>query len=227
MNSSRIRTIRRDKNLSGTRVAAQLGITPQYYYDIEKGLRNLSADMALSLAKLFDVSVDYLLARTEVTGNSETESLQQIEIDATTDLTVFAKRLSVEMSKKELTVDRVAEFIERTPDFVKNMLDKPSKLPAFGTLQKLAEITGVTSDYLCGYTSDPRGYAQGVQSSDSIDLKEFVTKNRVLNYGGDKMELDDEEQAEIDDFLRVAWMTVKQKRREKAKRGNSRIDKPE
>lgn len=63
--SFRIREIREAKKLSGIEVAQNLNISPQYYYDIEKGKRNLSADIASKLASYFDVSIDYLLGRTD------------------------------------------------------------------------------------------------------------------------------------------------------------------
>lgn len=59
----RIRTIRKARKLSGTSVAEKLGISPQHYYDIERGENRLSADNAVKLAKVFDVSLDYLLGQ--------------------------------------------------------------------------------------------------------------------------------------------------------------------
>mgnify|MGYP001286505023 FL=1 len=59
--SNRIRKIRREKDLSGTEVAERLGISAQYYYNIERGKRSLSAEMASKLAKIFGVTTDYLL----------------------------------------------------------------------------------------------------------------------------------------------------------------------
>lgn len=53
------------KKVSGIAVAKKLGITPQYYYDIERGDRNLSAEMAAQLSDMFGCSVDYLLGRDE------------------------------------------------------------------------------------------------------------------------------------------------------------------
>lgn len=58
---SRIRGLRKLKGLSGITVAQRLGISAQYYYDIEKGRRNLSSEIAAKLAKIFGVTVDYLL----------------------------------------------------------------------------------------------------------------------------------------------------------------------
>lgn len=55
-----------NKKLSGINVAKQLGITPQYYYDIEKGERTLSAETASKLADIFHTTTDYLLGKTDV-----------------------------------------------------------------------------------------------------------------------------------------------------------------
>lgn len=64
-----LRSTYRDSNgkkLSGYFIAQQLGITPQYFYDIEKGERNLSAENASKLADIFGVTVDYLLGKDDV-----------------------------------------------------------------------------------------------------------------------------------------------------------------
>lgn len=58
------------KKISGITVAKKLGITPQYYYDIEKGDRNLSSEHASQIADFFDVSVDYLLRKTDIPNRS-------------------------------------------------------------------------------------------------------------------------------------------------------------
>lgn len=59
--SERIRKLRRSLDLTGADVAEKLGISTQYYYNIERGRRKLSAEMALKLAEIFGVSLDYLL----------------------------------------------------------------------------------------------------------------------------------------------------------------------
>lgn len=65
MEKNRIRWIRRDRDLSGKVIAEALNITPQYYYEIERGEKRLSADMLAKLAEYYDVSTDYLLGRTD------------------------------------------------------------------------------------------------------------------------------------------------------------------
>jgi transcriptional regulator with XRE-family HTH domain len=59
----RIREIRQKRDISGVEVANKLGISPQYYYDIERGKKNLSADNAVQLADIFKVTLDYLLGK--------------------------------------------------------------------------------------------------------------------------------------------------------------------
>ncbi|MUG24738.1 helix-turn-helix domain-containing protein [Paenibacillus macerans] len=62
---NRIREIRNQRNISGTDLADQLGISPQYLYGMEKETRTLSTKMADRIASIFNVSVDYLLGRSD------------------------------------------------------------------------------------------------------------------------------------------------------------------
>lgn len=63
---NRIRALREEKKISGTIVAKKLGISPQYYYDIEKGKRKLSAEIAEKLSDILQTTTDYLLGKTDV-----------------------------------------------------------------------------------------------------------------------------------------------------------------
>lgn len=58
---NRIRELRKQQNKSGVKVAEFLEITPQFLYNIEKGDRTLTSDVAARLAEYFGVTVDYLL----------------------------------------------------------------------------------------------------------------------------------------------------------------------
>lgn len=68
--SNRIREVRQSKKLSGVTVANSLGITPQYYYNIEKGTRTLNSTIVKKLAEFFQVSGDYLLGISNEKYNS-------------------------------------------------------------------------------------------------------------------------------------------------------------
>lgn len=60
---NRIRGTRKMRKMSGTEVAAKLDISPQYYYDIERGKRGLSAEIALKLSKIFKVPMEFLMGQ--------------------------------------------------------------------------------------------------------------------------------------------------------------------
>lgn len=60
-----LKTLRKKNNLTQAKVAAKLGITQAAYAMYENGDRNPPIDMVDKLADIFDVSVDYLLGRTE------------------------------------------------------------------------------------------------------------------------------------------------------------------
>lgn len=62
---NRIREIRKSLKMSGPEVAAKLGISTQYLYDIERNKRGLNAEIAGKLSDIFKVTTDYLLSKTD------------------------------------------------------------------------------------------------------------------------------------------------------------------
>ena len=60
----RIRDLREDHDLSQKEVAAYLHITQQCYSKIETGRMDITGERLLLLAKLYGVTTDYLLGRT-------------------------------------------------------------------------------------------------------------------------------------------------------------------
>lgn len=62
---NRLRQLRLEKKIEAEKIAEKLNISTQYYYDLETGRRRLNADILLQLADFFDVSIDYILGRTE------------------------------------------------------------------------------------------------------------------------------------------------------------------
>ncbi len=58
---NRLKAIRIAKNMSGIDVAEEINITPQYYYELEKGKKRLNEDLLRKLAALFDCTIDHIL----------------------------------------------------------------------------------------------------------------------------------------------------------------------
>ena len=57
----RLRDIREDSDKKQAEIAAVLGITTQQYQLYESGKREIKAHHLISLAKYYNISVDYLL----------------------------------------------------------------------------------------------------------------------------------------------------------------------
>lgn len=56
----KLKSLRIKKGYSGIYMAKELGICKMYYYQIEKRKRRLSYDMAIKIAKIFDMKPDEL-----------------------------------------------------------------------------------------------------------------------------------------------------------------------
>ena len=61
----RIRDLREDHDLSQKEVAAYLHMTQQCYSKIETGRMDITGERLLLLAKLYNVTTDYLLGRAD------------------------------------------------------------------------------------------------------------------------------------------------------------------
>lgn len=61
----RIRELREDKDWSQTKVAKELGCSQQVYSNYELGQRDVPTVILIKLAKLHNVSVDYILGLTD------------------------------------------------------------------------------------------------------------------------------------------------------------------
>ncbi|MGG1643006.1 helix-turn-helix domain-containing protein [Paenibacillus sp. NRS-1782] len=149
MYPNRIRQMRRLRNLTGGDVAEHLGISSQYYYNIERGRRKLSADHASKLAQMFRVTVDFLLGEPIPDGETFDLLTPEMYADGHTDESYLkdlekilekneTKKLnSEEHEEEELTLaahhdgedwtDEELEEIEQFKEFVKLRRKQRSK----------------------------------------------------------------------------------------------------
>lgn len=61
----RIRDLREDADLTQRKLSSHLNIMQRTYAHYEKGTRNIPLDVLISIADFHDVSIDYLLERTD------------------------------------------------------------------------------------------------------------------------------------------------------------------
>ena len=65
MSFIRIRDLREDADLTQKEMAQFLNLSQRAYAHYEKGTRNIPLDVLIELADFHNVSIDYLLGRTE------------------------------------------------------------------------------------------------------------------------------------------------------------------
>ena len=62
---NRLKDLREDHDYTQQQVAVAIGITQRKYSYIETGMQQLTAEVLVSLARFYAVSVDYLLGETD------------------------------------------------------------------------------------------------------------------------------------------------------------------
>ena len=63
--SKRLNGVRNEKNLSRSELATKLNVSPRLICYWENDERECSFDMLLKISEVLDVSIDYLLGKTE------------------------------------------------------------------------------------------------------------------------------------------------------------------
>lgn len=62
---NRIKDLREDNDFTQQQIAEKIGITQRKYSYIETGTQQLTDEILVALAQVYNVSVDYLLCRTD------------------------------------------------------------------------------------------------------------------------------------------------------------------
>ena len=61
----RIRDLREDADMTQTEISRQLNISQRAYSHYENGTRDIPTDILIAIADFYNVSIDYLLERTD------------------------------------------------------------------------------------------------------------------------------------------------------------------
>lgn len=182
-------------------VATKTELSHTYIRDLELGINRStkapikpSPDTLKRLSEAYNYSYNKLMEIAGYIGDNEPN------------LSVFSERLAVGMKKSGLDPKDVAEKCNVSVHYIQKLLVSPSQLPGSDTLNKLAELIDVTSDYLAGYTDDPNGYGTRSYPTDKPDLKKML-ETQPLRYNG--VELSPEEQEIITAHVRMAYDLIK------------------
>lgn len=61
----RIKIVRKNQNITQEKLAELINVSPHYIYEIEKGLKKMSLETLISIAKVLNTSTDYILFGTD------------------------------------------------------------------------------------------------------------------------------------------------------------------
>ncbi len=121
MNINNLKNLRKQNKYTQTDVANLLGLTQQRYNHYETGRREPDSETLTQLAKLFNVSTDYLLGITDTPIESSTDSLS---------ITESALVLQKELSKLDIDIENekeletILKFIDSNKEMLKILMRK-------------------------------------------------------------------------------------------------------
>lgn len=190
----RLVSLRKAAKLTQQQLADQLGITRGTLSMYEIGKREPDFATTQKIADFFGVSIDWLLGKDEISISTK----QSIEN--------FVYRVKQQREKLGISIPDFAKLIGLQPSTIEKWDNSLTKLPGQQTLDKCADVLGVTRDYLLGYTDDPNGYGTKSYPTDKPDLKELL-ENQPLRYDG--VDLSPEEQEIITAHVRMAYDLIK------------------
>ena len=113
MNVSRLKHLRKEKNVKIDDIINYCNISMSYYYQLERGEKRLNEDLIVSLAEFYNVTTDYLLGRTDepnliAVKENELPYELQGKVDA---IHIVEDALGKGISKE--TIEEIFQFIDK------------------------------------------------------------------------------------------------------------------
>lgn len=157
--------LRKNLKLSQYELAERLGFSRGKLANYEQGTRQPDFETLEKIADFFDVTIDYLLGRDEISSNQKVASSN-----------IFGNRLrNLRKEEATLTIKEFSEKIGVSASTI-DMYEKGEREPDFETTDKIASYFNVTSDYLLG-RSDIKNPEQltheGIKNEDYAELTPY------------------------------------------------------
>jgi len=154
MFAERLRLLRKQKNISQEKLAAEIGVERSSIGKYE-GNQNItpSDDVKCRIADYFNVSLDYLFGRTDMPNEESDHAIDDLNDDS-------YKKFKFKRCREAngYTQEQLAEKLNMTVRAVAAW-ESGERKPTIDKLIKLADLYNVTTDYLLGRTPLPRDYA--------------------------------------------------------------------
>lgn len=196
----RLKEARKEKKLTQEMLAKKINTTKGTISNYENGHSTPSNEILRELADVLDVSVDYLLGRSDEKTIAEKNN-PPIE--------VFRKRLKQCREAKGLTYDDLAEVAYVTPAYIKKLETETTELPGLRTFYAIADKLGVTPDYLGGFTNDKQG--RSPDTPKPRELTDLLDKD-VMFHG---VPLNEEDRQKIIAVMEAMFWDAKEKNKRK------------
>lgn len=196
----RIKRLRKNNNLTQNELAKKVNKSAQVVSNWEREYTDPDHEDIIKLSLALNVKSDYILFGEE---NPIQSTFQ-----------VFSSRLSKGLKNANITIEEAAYKCDVTPQYINQLINKNKEIPGNLTLNKLANIIGVTRDYLLGYTDNHKGYGNQSYDTDPTDLKEILESQGPLMYDG--VPISDEQKEKLALLMRQAYYIVKEENKKEA-----------
>jgi len=193
--ATRLKALRLSHRLKLKDIGEAVGYDMTTIGNLENAKTAPSLTMIMSLAKFFDVSLDYLLGRQEkemnpsVNRNNPNENIVPMKISnkveteprigSKIELDIFAPRLKDLRLARRMTQRNVGEAVGFDMKTIGN-LEKAHRPPSLGLILALADFFDVSVDYLVGWSNYKAGTDDGndettnPSSSPSAERKKLI-----------------------------------------------------
>ncbi len=144
----KLRYLRRQHRLTQTDLSRHLHLASQAYIsDLEAARKIPSLDLVVRIADFFSVTTDYLL-RDELPVDSQvTSSLKEAQRESLP-INQFGEKLRHLRQQQRLTQTALAQRVGLASQAYVSDLEAGRKVPSLDLVVRLAELFGVTTDYL-------------------------------------------------------------------------------
>ena len=171
MFKDRLGILRKERNKTQQDVATALGIPTNTYRSYEKDEREPPSDILIALAKMYNVSLDWLLGLSEY-RNSIAEKKPTSKI---------AARISAVMTEREINTAKLAELTDIPFTTLDKVLRGETKNPSSAHIAKIAKALSISSDYLLGLTDTPKADSLGIIKKAFANQLERLEKESDTN----------------------------------------------
>jgi len=170
--NKRIKDLREDKDLTQKKLCEIADITPSQLSRIEKGeIQTISSDILIKLAKVFDVSTDYILGLTHISSQKNYD-ISQLGLSEGAVKNILQRNADINVLNVLLENKRFCEMLRLVKDYFMNTIS--AGIMARNELMNLA--TSSLGDFIKENPSQKSEALKDIRIINSTKLKKHETE---------------------------------------------------